>query len=162
MVAKGKECSDLFPAVVKNVVSKDPEVTEPFSPPHTIVICFAESLFFAFFRSESWFTCIWRVMPRSSKILLSSQSLLFSVPLRFEILRLIVFIVYLGKRMQLFFGTYRTPISWCALQLWECSHLFAFLLSRRFSCWLCVMEPSTCPLTCAKLLHMLYPSSTGK
>ncbi|KAL5961432.1 AP-3 complex subunit beta-2, partial [Taenia solium] len=26
MVAKGKECSDLFPAVVKNVVSKDPEV----------------------------------------------------------------------------------------------------------------------------------------
>ncbi|VDK36462.1 unnamed protein product [Taenia asiatica] len=26
MVAKGKECSDLFPAVVKNVVSKDPEI----------------------------------------------------------------------------------------------------------------------------------------
>nr|CDS22201.1 AP 3 complex subunit beta 2 [Echinococcus granulosus] len=26
MVARGKECSDLFPAVVKNVVSKDPEV----------------------------------------------------------------------------------------------------------------------------------------
>ncbi|VUZ52895.1 unnamed protein product [Hymenolepis diminuta] len=26
MVARGKECSDLFPAVVKNVVSKDPEI----------------------------------------------------------------------------------------------------------------------------------------
>ena len=26
MVARGKECSDLFPSVVKNVVSKDPEV----------------------------------------------------------------------------------------------------------------------------------------
>lgn len=27
MIAKGKDCSDLFPAVVKNVVSKDSEVT---------------------------------------------------------------------------------------------------------------------------------------
>lgn len=26
MVARGKDCSDLFPAVVKNVASKDPEV----------------------------------------------------------------------------------------------------------------------------------------
>ena len=26
MVAKGKDCADLFPAVVKNVVSKDSEV----------------------------------------------------------------------------------------------------------------------------------------
>ena len=27
MVAKGKDCSDLFPAVVKNVVSKNSEVS---------------------------------------------------------------------------------------------------------------------------------------
>jgi hypothetical protein len=31
MVAKGKDCADLFPAVVKNVVSKNSEVREMLS-----------------------------------------------------------------------------------------------------------------------------------
>lgn len=41
MVAKGKDCSDLFPAVVKNVVSKNSEVRvhactlTPFSFPYS-------------------------------------------------------------------------------------------------------------------------------
>ena len=33
MIAKGKDCSDLFPAVVKNVVSKESEVSD--GPPYT-------------------------------------------------------------------------------------------------------------------------------
>ena len=33
MVAKGRDCTNLFPAVVKNVVSKSPEVSASFLHP---------------------------------------------------------------------------------------------------------------------------------
>ena len=33
MVAKGRDCTNLFPAVVKNVVSKSPEVSTSFLHP---------------------------------------------------------------------------------------------------------------------------------
>ena len=37
MVAKGRDCSNLFPAVVKNVVSKNPEVRDKYSYWHVHV-----------------------------------------------------------------------------------------------------------------------------